>query len=1120
MPIRIRREVLRSRHKKIPDRVGMVVAGPPELFTNALTDRLALAGFRKSRSKFDRDSEVWRLQAGVGPTPDHLLRSLSSVAYVEGAPEVEAAVQRGSEAREGAGAGAAALRVGVLGPYFCANCDAENAPRRALLEGAGWFPLFAEAPGPEQAPLIKAFGDFPYVTQDGVLAMNLQPWMTADAQKALLERLTADKRRVARSGAKKRIASDPVIPMPEGEALQGFQDAGVNNLLRTRKSGVIYDDMGLGKALPMNAKIATPNGWIQMKDVSVGDAVIGSDGKSTRVIGVYPQGEKEVFKVTFSDGASVECCDEHLWAVNNALRRKRGNSWKIMNLQEIRSTLFDKNGNNNHYIPMVKPVEYRKRTFSVDPYLLGVLLGDGYIKGKAISFSTADSDLVGFVEEAIGPDLRVAYRGKYLYNICMAIKCDGNTERGTRHPLKIKLKNLNLMGKGSDDKFIPPQYLLGSIEQRVSLLQGLLDTDGYVSTSNVVQFSSNSKTLADGVAELVMSLGGNARRSTKVSASGKDHHIITISLPADIRPFRIARKAARYRPRQKYQPTRAIVKVESVGMKPAQCIAVDAPDHLYVTDDYIVTHNTVQGVAYSNARPELSRILVISKANMKLGWARAFGRFGTRPHNPFIIEGASPVIRDPRTGEETPATPRPELLVPNNHRGPLGEGVFDLVIINYDILSHHEEFIRNTHWDLVLVDEIHSVSNEEAIRTRVVFGDMKHPVRRPVRLSLSKGGVIVGLSGTPHPVVERMWPILSGMRPDLFGSGPIARRLFINRYAPPTLFVKEFQRGGRKWEKVMAIPGRPMREAELNRRLRGSGFMTRRLKIDMVDLLPPKSRAALELPFTFTPEEIKELASIDGQIEAVAGAVGARAERADEVARLAREGRAEAIINVVQGLHPKSPEFHEISRLRARIGEIKAPYVARYVIEEAEGEEDLPADIRPKTVIFAHHKTVISAIYQELERRFPGQTIVYDGSVTSDKKRFELENRFQTDDRVRFFLMSLSGASGITLTRANRLYMAELDWDPTNLPQIEDRIWRMTQELPCFIGYFMIPNSLDVQMGNRLIQRMEDNRLIYDRVDLKRDKKPAAKPRKRAVARDEAQGDLFGGKDLAVGRSR
>ena len=530
------------------------------------------------------------------------------------------------------------------------------------------------------------------------------------------------------------------------------------------------------------------------------------------------------------------------------------------------------------------------------------------------------------------------------------------------------------------------------------------------------------------------------------------------------------------------------MKVESVGYHNAQCIAVDAPDRLYVTDDYIVTHNTVQGIAYSNARPDLPRVLVVSKANMKYGWKTAFERFGVQPRNAFIIEGTSATIVDPKTKEERSATPTPEMLVPVGV--PITEQTQDmvsLVIINYDILTHHADFIRNTQWDLVIQDEIHSVSNEEAQRTRIIFGDMKDKVKKPVGLRLTKNGVSIGLSGTPHPVVERMWPILSGLRPDVFGTGPYAKRLFIQRYAPPTLFVKEFPNGGKR---VLAIPGRPIRQAELNRRLRGSGFMTRRLKADMKDFLPPKTRAAIELPFTLTEEETKELAQLEGQIVEVVAKVAERS--AERGALVKNEGRASAIIDVVRGLHPKSPEFHEISRLRSRIGEIKAPYVAEYVMEEMDGEEDLPADIRPKTVIFAHHKAVIGAIRAALETKYPGQVIVYDGSVTSDKKRFDLEKRFQTDDKIRFFVMSLSGASGITLTRANRLYMAEMDWDPTNLPQIEDRIWRMTQELPCFIGYFMVPNSLDVQMGNRLIQRMEDNRLIYDEIDLR----PGVKPKK------------------------
>lgn len=1003
MGIEIRRDVVKKKDKRLPDRVGMIVSGPPELFSNDVMDRLALAGFRKTKPRNESYKEVWRLTATVGATPDHLLRTLSSVAHVSGDPAVERAVDMGTRPSSGTGAGAADLSVKVLGPFFCANCEFDNKPRRAFLEGAGFFPLFQ--PGvPGKDVIIKAFGDFPYVSQDGIIAANLLPWMDAAAKTALLDRMKEEKMRIARSGVKQRVKGDPVIPMPEGEALQGFQDAGVNNLLRTRKSGVIYDDMGLGKLQPLESKLLFSHGWGVMGDAKVGDQVIGADGHPTTIVGVYPQGMKEIFKVTFSDGSSTECGDEHLWAVRSA-----EGTFQVMTLAEIMERQVD---GVSYEIPMMAPAVF---------------------------------------------------------------------------PVKVGIKDLHATGAGlSHDTDFPEDLLWGSVEQRIAVLQGIVDTSGYISLKAGLCVRAGTPIFARGVIRLVQSLGGTAQL---IDEDVTPSHTVAIAMPEGVDPFTDPMRAQMYSEvAEAYRPSRRIVKIDRIGIKPAQCIAVSAPDHLYVTDDYIVTHNTVQGVAYANARPDLPRTLVISKANMKYGWKTAFERFGVQPRNAFIIEGASATIVDPKTKEERSATPTPEMLVPVGV--PITEQTQDmvsLVIINYDILTHHADFIRNTQWDLVIQDEIHSVSNEEAQRTRIIFGDMKDKVKKPIGLRLTKDGVSIGLSGTPHPVVERMWPILSGLRPDVFGTGPYAKRLFIQRYAPPTLFVKEFPNGGKR---VLAIPGRPIRQAELNRRLRGSGFMTRRLKADMKDFLPPKTRAAIELPFTLTEEETKELAQLEGQIVEVVAKVAERS--AERGALVKNEGRASAIIDVVKGLHPKSPEFHEISRLRSRIGEIKAPYVAEYVMEEMDGEEDLPADIRPKTVIFAHHKAVIGAIRAALETKYPGQVIVYDGSVTSDKKRFDLEKRFQTDDKIRFFVMSLSGASGITLTRANRLYMAEMDWDPTNLPQIEDRIWRMTQELPCFIGYFMVPNSLDVQMGNRLIQRMEDNRLIYDEIDLR----PGVKPKK------------------------
>ena len=1092
MVIRVRKEEIKAKDKRVPDRLGLKLECPPELASDELIQKMEMIGFKRVKPRDPTPYLVWRFPASVGPPPVHILRSLSTTALVRGDASLEEMLELGTERGDDGRPGSEKLYVTMLGDFFCANCRFDNKNRRAFLEGAGWFPLYSSGVNKRSEAIEKVHGNFPYVTKDVVLAQHLIPWMRDDAKKELVERAKREKENIRRSSLKVRVDTDPVVPMPEGEALQGFQDAGVNNLLRTRKSGVIYDDMGLGKAQSLDSKIMTPSGWKLMRDIQEGDKVIGSNGKPTMVTGVFPQGKLELFKVSFSDGTSTECCKEHLWSVNTAVRKKRKNSYRALSLKEIMYDIKEKNGNNKHYIPMVEAIDLKSKRFPINPYVLGVLLGDGFIKYHQVIFSTQDLDMIDFIKKDIPNGLEVKH--KYNYDYIIKVKKNGQPNK-----IRRSLNELGLKGKGSDDKFIPQIYFLGSIKQRTMLLQGLLDTDGYVSKDNLVQFSSNSKQLADGVAEIVMSLGGNARKSMKISASNKEHYIVTISLPEKILPFRIDRKAQRYSARKKYQPTRAIVDIKSVGMKEAQCISVDAEDKLYVTDDYIVTHNTVQGIAYSNARPDLKRILVISKANMKYGWSTSFDRFSTRPHEHFIINGTSPTMIDPETGEERSAVPTKEELIGHD-----GKGRFDLTIINYDIVADHADFIRNTEWDLVILDEIHSVSNQDAIRTGVLFGDMSHHVRNPVKLKMSKKGVIIGLSGTPHPVIERMWAILSSLRPDVFGTGPIAKRIFINRYAPPTLFVKEFPNG---FKKVMAIPGRPIREAELNRRLRASGFMTRRLKADMADLLPPKSRASIELPFTLTPEETKELSILEGQIEEVALRVLERTG-GEKKAAVKNEGRARAIIDVVKGLHPKSPEFHEISRLRSRIGEIKAPYVAEYLIEETAWEDDLPADIRPKTVVFAHHKAVIAKLRDKLEEAYPGQVIVYDGSVTTDKKRFALEKKFQENDKYRFFLMSLSGASGITLTRANRLYMAEMDWDPTNLPQIEDRIWRMTQEQPCFIGYFMIPNSLDVQMGNRLLQRMQDSSNIYDKFNGV-NTSDGFSPKADKKEGDQRQGELF-----------
>src|SRR5262249_18455714 len=156
------------------------------------------------------------------------------------------------------------------------------------------------------------------------------------------------------------------------------------------------------------------------------------------------------------------------------------------------------------------------------------------------------------------------------------------------------------IGCGAERKFIPTIYKFNTVADRIALLQGLLDTDGSVDSASRIKFSTVSEQLARDVIELVQSLGGTATLSERTTTytyqgqrgRGQRWLRLNSALPAEIRLFRPSRKAERYTHRPKSPPSRAITDVTFVGRKQAQCIAVDAPDHLYVTDDYIVTHNT------------------------------------------------------------------------------------------------------------------------------------------------------------------------------------------------------------------------------------------------------------------------------------------------------------------------------------------------------------------------------------------------------------------------------------------------------------------------------------------------------------------------------------------------
>jgi phosphate starvation-inducible PhoH-like protein len=344
-----------------------------------------------------------------------------------------------------------------------------------------------------------------------------------------------------------------------------------------------------GRAQPLFTKVLTPTGFRPIGELQIGDLVIGSDGHPTEVLGVYPQGFKEIYRVYTQDGSSTLASGDHLWPVYTRADRRRGKPAQVLQTKEMVGNL--RAGHYHRYeLPLLSaPASFECRPVPLDPYALGLLLGDGCFSCRATpTFATADPELADVLNRITTPGEVIAIE----------------------NPVTGAMRRLGLAGAKSNAKFVPDDYLFNSPDVRLAVLQGLLDSDGGPVTqhgrTSRVQFTTVSDRLRDDVVFLVQSLGGVVYCQTGKAEGRKpgrargrevhhrsDAHILDIRLPEGFAPFRLARKAAKYDAVGCGRPIRFIDRIESAGTEEAVCIQVAAADSLYVTEDFLLTHNTL-----------------------------------------------------------------------------------------------------------------------------------------------------------------------------------------------------------------------------------------------------------------------------------------------------------------------------------------------------------------------------------------------------------------------------------------------------------------------------------------------------------------------------------------------
>ena len=600
-----------------------------------------------------------------------------------------------------------------------------------------------------------------------------------------------------------------------------------------KKRLIIGDEPGLGKAQTLFSKVATPSGFVNIGNLAVGDSLFGRDGNIYEVKGVFPQGVIPVYMIEFSDGSFCKCSADHLWNVRDENRRRRNNGWITKTLSEIMELGLELKSNPKREqsgrkpilkweIPMCEPVKYDKKDYVISPYIMGAIIGDGHVVNTPhVSFSLPDekSSIINKIRKDLHWQMSLSekrYGNVTHYNIVNGSTVD-KWHTSNLYMETIRCLKLNVHSK---EKFIPEEYKRGSVAQRMELLEGIMDTDGSC-VKNRTTFHSTSRRLVGDVRELVQSLGGIA---VVHEYDRGDNIEYQLNIRTNFCPFsEDSYKARQWSPNSRFKVTRYIKSVKYLGEFPCVCIKTSADDQLYLTNDFIVTHNTLQSIGIvdtANAYP----CLVICPSSLKINWQREFEKF----------------------------TDKSALVLNNNTKATFGYlmkmGVHHVAIVNYESLKKYfvwdiksqgktfrlkdvvfSDFIRV--FKSIIIDESHRVKDAGAQQTIFTKG-----------ISVGKEYVIM-LSGTP--VVNRP--------DDLVAQLSIMNRL--KDFGGYSQFVADFCTDPKDKNAQPAVP-----LSELSKRLYDN-CMIRREKSKVLPQLPDKTR--IDLYVEISNEEEYSLAVND-----------------------------------------------------------------------------------------------------------------------------------------------------------------------------------------------------------------------------------------------------------------
>jgi len=824
----------------------------------------------------------------------------------------------------------------------------------------------------------------------------------------------------------------PVIKFARGESPRDYQWLAAN-LFKTKKSLLLADDVGVGKAQPLSCKVLTKAGWKRMGDISVGDEVIDPDGGYGVVTGVFERGLMDVFRVTTNDGRSTKCCDEHLWHVQTANDRARKSS-RVVPLSEIRGNLLRATSGNvlsNWFLPLAvkhEGIEFEGGCVvpkSITPYVLGCLIGDGCIQQSAVGISCYDESVRGNFSKELpyGVTLRRENIHTHDYRVSGG---NGNAS----NPVVSDCRRLGLSGKRSWEKKIPKYIFSIGSEGRMECLKGLMDTDGTVNASGSnVSYSTVSEKLAMDVRRLVESLGGFASITTKKTSytylgekkSGRLAYNVSIRIPEC--PFKCTKKIARYK--FPYM-ARAIRSIEPCGTELVRCIAVSTKRNLYITDGHIVTHNTATAIA-AIADPALRPACIITPNHLIAQWKGQLRRFtpGLTVHEikqtePYSLEL---MVDCPSCGATVDTVNGTRQLSPKcpvcKHKFPntLTRRPADVTLLAYSKMLNWPNYVGSV-CKTVAFEEGHALRSHDTKRWRAAHSIAKQCEYR------------VAITATPlFNLGGEAWNILECVRPGFLGSKAEFKETWCGGSGP----------SGKE---------PPLLDPEaFGAYLKSSHIMLRRKAVEV------------GIP-------VHDCQIIHQTVDADTEVFSKETSRADEMARIILgEARSKS-----RGM--ETIQFDAIMRQATGLAKVNAITAFTEMLLE----QDEPV------VMFAWHQSVHNLYMERLAKWNPCK---YTGQEKPMEKEANVEKFVRGDSKV--IIISLRAGEGLDGLQqvCCTAVVAELDWTWSVPKQNIGRIARDGQTRPCK-AYFMVSEFGSDPIVSQVLGLKKDqlNGLIGERVSV------------------------------------